>query len=181
MDVTTYEKLKEAIREAGYGYDIEWAQGVGPCESAEDFSREHAFVVCNSGMRAQVAAKIFSRVWLALCEGRAIDDSIFRNKPKSAAMQFVYENRERLFGEYLKAEDKLAYLETLPHIGGIIKYHLAKNLGEDFCKPDRHLTRIASDYKTTPEELCSRLAEATGDRIGTVDVVIWRAANLRLL
>ena len=75
----------------------------------------------------------------------------------------------------------MAYLESIPWIGGITKYHLAKNLGFDCCKPDRHLVRISKEYNTSPEELCKRISEATGDRVATVDLVIWRVANLGLI
>jgi hypothetical protein len=51
----------------------------------------------------------------------------------------------------------------------------------DVCKPDRQLMRIAGRYRMTPEELCSTLAKKTGERIGTVDSVIWRAANLGMI
>lgn len=178
MEVKTYLELKEKIIELGFEEEISWAESVKDCKSALDFAREHSFVVCNSGLKAQIAVKIFYKCWQALINDIPIDDSIFRNKPKRAAMQLVFDDRERLFQEYNAADDKLAYLETLPYIGAIIKYHLAKNLGMDFCKPDRHLVRIAKNYETTPEAMCQSLADATGDRIGTVDLVIWRAANL---
>jgi thermostable 8-oxoguanine DNA glycosylase len=48
----------------------------------------------------------------------------------------------------------------------------------DFAKPDRHLVRIAKSYKLEVEEMCLNLSKQTGERIGVVDVVIWRAANL---
>ena len=57
-------------------------------------------------------------------------------------------------------------------------WHLAKNYGHDCAKPDRYLTRIAGAEGT--HDLCARLAKETGDRIATVDLVIWRAANLGL-
>ena len=73
----------------------------------------------------------------------------------------------------------MAWLQTLPFIVPITVYHLAKNYGFDCAKPDRHLVRIAGAEGT--HELCARLARETGDRIATVDVVIWRAANLKLV
>ena len=45
---------------------------------------------------------------------------------------------------------------------------------------DRHLTRLAAREGTTPAVLCDRLALATGDSRATVDIVLWRAANLGL-
>jgi hypothetical protein len=51
----------------------------------------------------------------------------------------------------------------------------------DFCKPERQLKRVAGKYGKTPEEFCTELAKKTGDRIGTVDTVMWRAANLGMI
>jgi hypothetical protein len=180
MDAGTYLDLKREIIERGYADDVTWAEGVGECPSADDFQREHAFVVCNSGMRAQVAVPIFRRVQEALGKGAALS-TVFGHEKKCEAIQYVYDNRERLFEEYKSAEDRLAYLETLPHIGPITKYHLAKNFGVDCVKPDRHLVRVARMYETTPDEMCRRLHEELGDRIGLVDLVIWRAGNLGLI
>jgi len=68
--------------------------------------------------------------------------------------------------------------QSLPWIGPITKYYMAKNLGADVCKPDRHLTRIAGKYDMELEELCKKLSEESGDHISMVDNVIWRVANL---
>ena len=48
----------------------------------------------------------------------------------------------------------------------------------DVAKPDRHLVRISEVSGETAEALCQRLSDASGDRVATVDLVIWRAANL---
>lgn len=180
MKLAEYQDLKMLVVAHGYLHDIEWAEGVCAPASADAFAREAIYVICNSGMKAQVAHRIFERVWDALNRGQVIDDSVFRHKTKRAAIQRIYDERKRLFREYNLAVDKIAYLETIPHIGPIVKFHLAKNFGVDCCKPDRHLIRIAHGYDMTPDEMCRKLAAATGSRIGTVDYVIWRAANLGL-
>lgn len=180
MKVETYKQLKQEIIAYGHERDVIWAETVAECESADDFAREHAFVVCNSGMRAQTARKVFEQVWGALTSGND-PARVFGHEGKVGAIVEVYNSRERIFAEYLTAGDKLAFLETLPWIGPITKYHLAKNFGVDCCKPDRHLVRIADSYGTTPEAMCRQLSQETGDRIGTVDYVIWQAANLRLI
>ena len=93
-------------------------------------------------------------------------------------------NVSEIFAEYkaLRIDSRLEFLERLPWIGPITKFHLARNLGMDVCKPDRHLLRIAkAHHGTTPAALCGRLSRLSGDRIGVVDVVLWRAANLRLV
>lgn len=175
-----YLSLKEALLRDGYEKEITWAETVGSPEDARTFFAEYAWVVINSGMKNQVAHRIWERIQESLLiHGHSVSQ-VFNHPGKSQAIQRAWENREELYQEYLRqpSEEKLAWLETLPWIGPITKFHLAKNLGMDMCKPDRHLVRIAGGYGMTPDELCSTLARATGDRIGTVDYVIWRAANL---
>ena len=183
MRVETYLLLKNWITSLGYSDDITWAESIVECQSADEFAREHAFVVCNSGMRAKTATQIFRRVMQALEEGRPLSE-VFGHERKCFAIQFVHDHKEELFARYQEIEGKeykLAFLETLPHIGGIVKYHLGKNFGLQICKPDRHLVRIAAFYDTTPDELCAALSLATGDKIPTVDTVIWRAASLEII
>ena len=69
----------------------------------------------------------------------------------------------------------MAYCAGLPWIGPVTKFHLAKNLGLDFAKPDVHLARLAAAERTTVDELCERLAAQTGYRVTTIDSVLWRA------
>jgi len=80
-----------------------------------------------------------------------------------------------LLGRYLVAADKVEFCASLPWIGNITKYHLAKNFGADVAKPDVHLQRLADREGTTAQALCERLAKATGYRAATVDVLLWRA------
>lgn len=180
MDAKAYFDLKQEIISRGYADDVTWSENVEECQSADEFAREHAFVVCNSGMKAQIAVQIFRRVVSALENGRPVIEA-FKNKGKVKAIEYVYKNRARLFAEYQEATDKVSFLETLPFIGGITKYHLAKNFGVDCCKPDRHLVRIAEKHNTTPDALCRQLSDETGNSVNTVDTVIWRAANLGLI
>jgi hypothetical protein len=180
MDVDEYWRIRELVTVAGFQGDIDWSEGVKPPASALDFFREYAYVVCNSGMRYTVAKVIYRRVLLALNSG-ARPGSGIGHPAKSRAIDHVYDHREELFAAYREAEDKIAFLRTLPHIGPVIVYHLAKNFGVDCAKPDRHLVRIASWSGETPEGLCRRLAAATGDRVATVDLVLWRAAEQGIL
>jgi hypothetical protein len=151
-------------------------------ESALGFFQEYAWVVLNSGMKNQVAQMIWDKVKSALRLGDRVD-TVFKHPGKGTAIQQAWGNREKLFLDYQSqpAAELLNWLQALPWIGPITKYHLAKNLGLDVCKPDRHLVRIASKYGLTPEELCTALARKIGDRVATVDLVIWRAANLGMI
>ena len=173
-----YLDVKKRVADAGYAGEADWAQFLMPVADAKTFWSEFAWVVLNSGMKEQIARKIWGRVRPAV-ESGASASTVFGHKGKAAAIDHVWANRERLLAEYLAASDKVEWCETLPWIGGITKWHLAKNYGHDCAKPDRHLVRIAGEEG--PHALCARLAAETGDRIATVDVVIWRAANLGLL
>ncbi|MBN3729439.1 hypothetical protein [Burkholderia sp. Tr-20390] len=180
MELSEYLQLRAEITQRGYGDDIAWSESVGAPGSAELFAQEHAFVVCNSGMRAQIASTIYRKVMGALLDGQH-PSTVFGHKGKSEAMWAVWQNRADWFSRYWAADDKVAFLGSLPWIGDITKWHLAKNFGVDAVKPDRHLVRVAARYETDPTTLCARLARASGDRIGTVDTVIWRACNLGII
>lgn len=71
------------------------------------------------------------------------------------------------------------FLESFPYIGPAAACHLAKNIGLNIAKPDRHLIRVskACGFKT-PNDLCSVLTTVVGDDISTIDLVIWRYATL---
>lgn len=183
MNKDKYLDLKLEIIRLGYLHDIRWAENVRECKNAEEFQIEHCFVVCNSGMKAQIAVPIFQRIQEALKRGANLAE-VFGHEGKCKAIQYVWDHQEKLFQTYRQAEGdngKLLFLKSLPFIGHITKYHLAKNFGMDVCKPDRHLIRIANGFNTTPDALCRQLSKETGDKVNVVDTVLWRAANLGLI
>lgn len=180
MTPEKYLDLKEFVIDQGYAHEVYYYQDIPECNTAVTFAFEAIWAICNSGMKNQVARKIYNRVLTAMIDKKPLID-VFKHKGKVKAIESIWENRAVCFARYLAQEDNehsLIELEKLPWIGKVTKYHLAKNLGMDVCKPDRHLVRIAEKYNTTPEKLCQKLSDATGDRIATVDYVIWRAANL---
>lgn len=183
MTPKKYLDLKEFVIRAGFADEIDWSGDIKKCSDAVDFFMEAAWVIINSGMKNQVAEIIWKRILQAISNREPIS-SAFKHKGKVKAIIHIKNERERLLSEYLlKNTDKerLDFLASLPWIGKITKYHLAKNLGMDVCKPDRHLVRIAERYKTTPDELCKKLSDIIGDKVTTVDSVIWRAANLGIV
>lgn len=180
MTILKYLRLKARLLDSGYAEEIAWSGNIGRCASADDFAIEYAFVVCNSGMKAQVARGIFDRIRAAQNAG-ASAHTVFGHKGKAAAIDAAWAAREELFHEFSMLDSDAARVEWLGQrawIGEITKWHLAKNLGVNCCKPDRHLTRIAATSRETPAELCERIASETGDKIAMVDLIIWRAANL---
>lgn len=178
MNLDQYLSLRAEIQRIGYGDDIEWAQSVPPVSDAEVFWSEFSWVVLNSGMKNQVATGIWAKVRPVVIAGGSAGE-VFGHKGKAAAIDHVWANRDRLLAEYLSAADKIEWLKTLPWIGDITCRHLAKNFGHDCAKHDRHLVRIAGNEGV--DALCGRLAMESGDRVATVDYVIWRAANLGMI
>lgn len=175
MRTETFDIMLDRLFAAGFAFDdIEWSENIKPPTSPEDFASEAIFVICNSGMKNTVARMIFNRVMPLLDAGRSASEG-FGHVGKAAAMDTIWQARERLYAGYMAATDKLAFCEALPWIGGITKYHLAKNFGADVAKPDVHLARLAELSGETAQGLCERLSTHCGLRVATVDVLIWRA------
>jgi hypothetical protein len=177
MNKEYFMELKQKVIDAGYGEEIVWQESLRPCENKDEFFAQYMWVVLSSGMKNQIARLIEERIIGAWHEGKPTS-SVFRHQGKVKAIDFVRANMFGYFVEWTRADNQLEYLVKMPYIGNITKYHLAKNLGVDIAKPDRHLERIARSYETTPERLCRCLAHETGYRIATVDLIIWRSANL---
>lgn len=160
--------------------DIDWSENVAPPADAEDLALEAIFVICNSGMKNTVARLIYDRVRAAIRDGVPVSD-VFRHAGKAAAIEAIWRDRQKHLADFHAAGDKVAWCETLPWIGGITRYHLAKNFGVDVAKPDVHLQRLADREATTAQALCERLAGETGYRVATIDLILWRACATGLL
>jgi hypothetical protein len=173
IDFLTFHAVFVALGKQGE-QDASWAEALQPPDDADQFAWETIFVICNSGMRFTVARQIFDRVREALKAGTAVRE-VFGHPGKAAAIETIWRDREALFLGYCASTDRLAFLETLPWIGGITKYHLAKNFGLQYAKPDVHLQRLADREGCTPQALCERLASASGLKVATVDTILWRA------
>ncbi|TPM55328.1 hypothetical protein FJ959_18135 [Mesorhizobium sp. B2-2-4] len=154
--------------------DIEWSENLKPPVDADDFALEAIFVICNSGMKNTVARRIFEKCRDELYRGGNARN-VFGHLGKATAINDIWNGRAALLERYNAALDKIEFCASLPWIGDITKYHLAKNFGADVAKPDVHLQRLADREVTTAQALCDRLAAATGYRAATVDVVLWRA------
>jgi hypothetical protein len=131
-------------------------------------------------MRFSVAQGIFERVMASLRSGGSAQDA-FGHKGKASAIDHIWANRGVLRRQYLDADDKLVFCASLPWIGEITKYHLAKNFGAQVAKPDVHLQRLADHEGCTAQQLCERIAAVTGYKVPTVDTVLWRACAIGII
>lgn len=201
MTPARYLEVRAAVSTAGYAEEVEWAEGLRPPTCPVTFALELGWVIVNSGMRFRVADGLWrgdearGRIGIGrlLQAGRSAGEE-FRHVGKVKALDHVWQRREVLLAEFLSVvgdENRIEWLGRLPWIGPITRYHAAKNLGVDTAKPDRHLARLAgrpdwatakiTDLYPAVMALCCPLAEASGDRIATVDMVLWRAAELGIV
>lgn len=180
MTAIEFKEIYDKVAQAGYEEEIEWQRNLKPCDNSKDFFHETCWVIINSGMKEQIARKIWERIQIAWEDGKTAS-SAFNHPGKTDAIEYVRHNRVDLFYQYQLTDAKIEFLETIPFIGKITKYHLAKNLGFDCCKPDRHIVRVAAQYNQTPDEFCRSVSEKSGEKICVVDIVIWRACNLGFL
>lgn len=155
--------------------DISWANRCCAPPDAEDFALETIYVICNSGMKHAVAVLIYNRIRVLLNEGKPVKGNVLGKSGKAAAIDKIWTERVRFYAEYMAAPDKVAYARTIPWIGGITCYHVAKNFGAQVAKPDVHLKRLADLEGVTAQELCERLARETGHKVPAIDTVLWRA------
>jgi len=187
-----YECIKDQVEEAGYHRDIVYYQTrdldkVTPA----GFLAELAYVVLNSGMKNSVVEIHWGRFMRAFdgfkdlvalntmrehVAQEALD--VFGNVKKVDAILDAVEVMQAegwdAIREELK-EDGIDYLKRFGFIGDVTKFHLAKNIGFDCVKPDRHLVRCAeaAGYDD-PEEMCLAIAIEVGDTLSVIDYVIWR-------
>ncbi|MDC0886220.1 hypothetical protein OAS19_00300 [Altererythrobacter sp.] len=174
ISAKSFRKIEKEVRKAGYGDAIEWSENTELPQNAEDFAATAIYVICNSGMANRVAVVIFDSCMDALHDGKSVT-SVFGHPGKGKAIDWIWKKRAKLYGRLLQAEDLVEFSVTLPWIGKITKFHLAKNLGADVAKPDVHLNRLAEREGLDAQALCERLAKITGYRAATIDLVLWRA------
>lgn len=155
------------------------------------FLREYAWVVLNSGFREAVIRQCFDYISLCFCDWESAASIVaagpvcvstalprFRNSRKLqsifATAEIIDERGFSTFYERVLLEPA-KILDELPYIGPVTALHLAKNLGFDVPKPDRHLVRLAArlGYQTV-DDLCADLSDATGDQKSIIDLVLWR-------
>jgi hypothetical protein len=198
LDEQRYLDIRDLLFSLGYKEEWEWAQSVAPPESADEFAREAIWVICCSGFREQAARVTQEKVLAALAAGRSATQ-VFPKSGKGRAIDTLWARRNDYFTDFQRLLARGATPEEivdwivkakLPYVGGgILRYHFAKNLGVSCAKPDRHVARLCGVPEDgSPEDnfqaamtLCRSLSAATGDKVGTVDLILWRACNLGIL
>ena len=195
--VVFYNAAKETLNLSGFSSEIRWQASVNPCQFTEtDLLRECAWVILCTGFRESVIRKRFSFISLCfhdwesselicgdadLCVATALAG--FANRPKVVAItRAAFHIRDIGFECYRQRIllDPIPSLLELPFVGAITSFHLAKNLGFDLAKADRHLQRLSDGMGfSRPQQLCAYISERTGDPIRVIDLVLWRYLEQR--
>lgn len=194
--VDAYMTAKENVIEAGFADEIDWQHYLSFDDLTEPaFLQEAAWVILSSGMREAVVRTKFpaiSRAFLGWTNAQEIVRqsercrqaalSIFAHEGKTEAILFLVTMVARDGFEDVHrriADEGVDYLQSFPYLGPATAFHLAKNIGLNVVKPDRHLTRISARAGyPSPYAMCKDIAAVVGDKEAVIDVVLWRYATL---
>lgn len=198
-DEKSFDEIKQNLSNPRRLDDIEFGTACVYVILAGGFSQKTA---------KKIHQNIMSRLYSNQCVFDNLFE-IFHNKNKINAIVNIWENKQKYCDNYylLKSlDDKLNYLSKLPHIGKITANHLARNLGEDIVKYDIWIQRLGIEFiaqtdiknadelkskidnkKLHPDVMvaCDKmfdyLNDATNLPRGYIDVVLWKAAQNKLI
>ena len=191
-----FQEARDTVLAQGHPADLHAHLG-GPLFIETDLLREHAWVILCSGFRERTIRKLFPNIsicfcnWVSaevifdnreICRRTALD--VFHNERKIDAIIRVADYVRSFGFETLRARiirDPIRSLRLFDYIGPVTTFHLAKNLGFQVAKPDRHILRMSEAYGfQNVQEFCSLIAEITREPISVVDGVLWRISELGL-
>lgn len=171
--------------------------------NSDEFASHCIYVILAGGFSQKTAKKIHKKILDILFE-KGVDYNelirVFNNKNKIKAICDVWGNRSMFCDGYYDLtalNEKLSYLQKLPHVGKITANHLARNLGEDVVKYDVWIQRLGCVFadknlqvdnkKLSPEikkacdDMFCCLMQETGLPRGYIDVVLWRGLQQGLI
>lgn len=190
--VSFFSKAYSYVQSAGLAPEIAWQRGLEFDDFTEsDLLREHAWVTLCSGFRESVVRRVFDHVSLCFCDWESAEDIVSAGEICCTTATASFSNQAKLHGILAAAAhvhsigftrfkvellaDPIRHLQALPYIGPITSWHLAKNLGLNVAKPDRHLVRVSEALGfRDANHLCREVAALTGEQTKVVDLIVWR-------
>jgi len=187
-----YRVAKRSVLDQGFAQEIEWQAARDPSNVTEtEFLREAAWVIYCSGFRELIVRKYFNYISLCFCDWSSAKSILERSRECINSAMHVLANQRKheavvsiagriddlTFEAFKEAlyTDPVTSLQRLPYIGPITSLHLAKNLGFEVAKPDRHLVRLTTSLGFEDvTSMCQEISAASGDPIQVVDIVLWR-------
>lgn len=175
-----YQEAYKYAEAHDFNQTIQWQRNVNfEHIDAKGFFFEYVWVVLASGFKVERARPFFDAFYKS---GKGIPEKcdvskVYKNSRKQEAIQNMIPIYHQVF-DVLKSKEgltKLEYLETLPFIGPVTKFHISKNLGiSDFAKPDIHLNRLCKIFKfESAQSLCEYISKETGEKVSVVDLILW--------
>jgi hypothetical protein len=190
--LVVFETAWKHINISDLDVELEWQRSLQfEAFTETDLLRETAWVILCSGFKESIVRRAFDYISLCFCDWESAELIVehrvscysaamasFRNERKLNAIVQSAQRISRVGFEVLKNEILLSPLEELklfPQIGPITVLHLAKNLGLNVAKPDRHLARLSQQlgYRCA-SDLCEDISIATGEQVNVVDLALWR-------
>lgn len=194
-----YYKAKQELLNSGFDSEIEWQSNQSPENISESyFLQEAAWVIYCSGFREATVRKTFDFISLCFCDWESAKEIsehrnicilsamlAFHNKRKHDAVadvaEIILQRGFCRFKEQLLVHP-IDVLKELPFIGNVTSCHLAKNLGFNVSKPDRHLLYLKEYFGyNSVEHLCEDISSATGDAVKVVDIILWRYIEQKMI
>jgi hypothetical protein len=191
-----YQTAKQTVSAAGFGFEGGWQKTVIGQEFLErDLLREAAWVILCSGFSERVVRRHFDAISLCFCDWSSAEYIVSRGDRCWSTAMAVFGSARKITAilqacSYVHEQgfcslssrilaDPIQELSKLPFIGPVTSYHLAKNLGIDVVKRDRHLVRLASCLGfDSAEAMCGAFGHHVGEPVSVVDIVLWRYCTL---
>jgi hypothetical protein len=191
-----YLLAKQEVIRYGYSEEIDWQDNFCFDNVSESYFLEQlAWVILSTGMNEKIIRNKFSEISDVFYNWKNSD--IILNTPNS-----VRKHALKIFNNKLKIDAILSgtrkvsvqgieniknnirkfgpsSLMEFDYIGPVTSNHLAKNLGLNVTKADRHLLNIClATRRVTPDDLCKEIASIIDEKISVIDIVLWRYATL---
>ncbi len=191
-----FNRARAWMEHSDYSGELERVKNLRPAGvTARYFLRTYARVVLATGFGAKVLDSVGCDLETAF-RGYDIEEiarspdevtrealQVFGNRKKIAAIVAMAKRLSKEnwpdFKRTMTGPEGLEFMETFPGIGPINKYHLARNIGLDYAKPDLRMEQVAEEfgYGAHPQgvfRMVKDIVDATGERPGVVDIVLWR-------
>lgn len=187
-----FRRASEYVASAGLNEEVRWQRAARFDTFTEsEFLRESAWVILCSGFRESTIRRIFGQLSLCFCDWESADsiaaqaylckrsaEAVFGHRRKLDAIADVSHKLSSVgFSNFKRAvlKDPIVYLQTLPFIGPVTVWHLAKNMGMNIAKPDRHLMRVSTLLGFGDAfSFCAEIAKRFDEDAKVVDLIVWR-------
>jgi len=188
----SYLDIKRHVINKGFAWEVDWqeSQCINSLTESE-FYREAAWVILSSGMSVRSVTSVFKNVSIAFLNWECSEEIVtlgdncinnalrhFNHKGKINAILSIIQFANKIGFESFKLNlenSGVEYIQQFSFFGPATSFHLAKNIGMNVVKPDRHLIRLAEALNfSTPDKLCTVIANLIDEKISVVDVVLWR-------